>query len=292
MNLSCRLLTVIIAMGVLPSVSKAQTTTDASTTGNKLTPPKISAEYPFESRFVPVLGSRIHYVESGTGDAIVFIHGNPTSSYLWRNVIPYVIPYGRAIALDLIGMGKSDKPDIDYRFSDHYRYVEGFIEKLRLGKITLVIHDWGAALGFEYARRHPDRVKAIAFMEGVLPPSMPQPSFEAMGEEMGGMFRAFKDPELGIQMVIRENKFVVEILPNLVNRNLSVEERAAYLAPFQDEPSRKPVLVWPREVPIAGEPKENVETMHAIGAFMEQTDIPMLVLYAYPGILIPPAAVP
>ncbi len=125
----------------------------------------ISAEFPFESRFVTVRGSRMHYVEQGEGDPILFLHGNPTSSYLWRNIIPHVSGLGRCIAPDLIGMGKSDKPDIGYRFFDHVSYLEGFIEALGLENITLVIHDWGSGLGFHYARRHADNVKGLAFME-------------------------------------------------------------------------------------------------------------------------------
>jgi alpha/beta hydrolase fold len=130
----------------------------------------ISAEFPFESNYVEVLGSQMHYIDKGEGDPILFIHGNPTSSYLWRNIIPYVEPYGRAIAVDLIGMGKSDKPDIGYRFVDHAKYLEAFIEKLDLNNITLVIHDWGSALGFNYAMQNEDNVKSIAFMEAFLMP--------------------------------------------------------------------------------------------------------------------------
>jgi haloalkane dehalogenase len=130
----------------------------------------ISAEFPFESNYVEVLGSQMHYIDEGEGDPILFIHGNPTSSYLWRNIIPYVEPYGRAIAVDLIGMGKSDKPDIGYRFVDHAKYLEAFIEKLDLKNITLVVHDWGSALGFNYAMQNEDNIKGIAFMEAFLMP--------------------------------------------------------------------------------------------------------------------------
>jgi haloalkane dehalogenase len=130
----------------------------------------ISAKFPFESHIVEVLGSQIHYIDEGDGDPILFLHGNPTSSYLWRNIIPYVKTYGRAIAIDLIGMGRSDKPDIDYRFVDYAKYLQAFIEKMDLKNITLVIHDWGSALGFNYAMQHEDNVKGIAFMEALLMP--------------------------------------------------------------------------------------------------------------------------
>ena len=121
--------------------------------------PAISADFPFEAHYVSANGSKMHYVDEGDGDPILFLHGNPTSSYLWRNIIPYATPHGRVIAVDLIGMGKSDKPDIDYRFTTHAEYLEAFIDALELTNITLVIHDWGSALGMDFARRNPDRVK-------------------------------------------------------------------------------------------------------------------------------------
>ena len=130
----------------------------------------ISADFPFESKYVSVHGSRMHYVDEGTGDPILFLHGNPTSSYLWRNIIPYVTSLGRAIAPDLIGMGKSDKPPLDYRYHDQYKYLEGFINALDLTNITLVLHDWGSGLGFNFAAQNPERIKAIAFMEAMVLP--------------------------------------------------------------------------------------------------------------------------
>ena len=135
-----------------------------------MTEQQISAAFPFQSHYAEVLGSRMHYVEEGSGDPVLFLHGNPTSSYLWRNVIPHVSPLARCIAPDLIGFGRSDKPDIDYRFFDHARYVDAFIEALGLRNITLVVHDWGSALGFHYARRHESNVRGIAFMEAIVRP--------------------------------------------------------------------------------------------------------------------------
>ena len=131
----------------------------------------ISSAFPYQSRFVEVLGSRMHYVEEGVGAPMLFLHGNPTWSYLWRNVIPHVSPHARCIAPDLIGMGHSDKPAIEYRLVDHIRYLEGFIDALALRDLTLVVHDWGSALGFDYAFRHQERVRAIAFMEAITRPS-------------------------------------------------------------------------------------------------------------------------
>lgn len=154
----------------------------------------ISPDFPFESHYLEVQGAKLHYIDTGKGDPILFLHGNPTSSYLWRNIIPYVTPFGRCIALDLIGMGKSDKPDIDYRFFDHVKYVEGFIEAMGLQGITLVLHDWGSALGFHYASRNAANVKGMAFMEAIL---MPVPSWEDMDEGGRQMFQALRTPSLG-----------------------------------------------------------------------------------------------
>lgn len=263
-----------------------------SSTDYKLPRPQVSSSFAYESRFVSVKGQNIHYVEQGEGSPVLFIHGNPTTSYLWRNVIPAVSNNSRAVALDLIGMGQSDKPDIPYSFADHYDFVEGFIELLQLKDVTLVIHDWGAALGFEYARRHPDNVERIVFMEGVLPPAFPQPSFAAMGEEMGGLFKAFKDPIQGVELVINQNMFIEKTLPYFVNRPLSGDDMAAYRAPYLDPQDRDALLAWPREVPIAGEPATIIRLMDDIETFMETTDMDMLLLYSDPGVLIPPHDVP
>lgn len=154
----------------------------------------------------------MHYVDEGTGDPILFLHGNPTSSYLWRNIIPHLADKGRCIAPDLIGMGKSDKPDLDYRFVDHAAYLDAFIESLGLENITLVMHDWGSALGFHYARRHPEKIKAIAFMEAVV---MPIPNLEALGEHRES-FEAFRTPGVGESLIIEQNVFVEQVLPGTI----------------------------------------------------------------------------
>lgn len=257
----------------------------------KLPQPQISETLNIPRKSVDVLGGAMSYLELGSGEPVLFIHGNPTSAYLWRNVMPYIATGNRAIAIDLIGMGSSAKPDIGYSFADHYRYLEAFIDKLGLNKVTIVGHDWGAALAWEYARQHPDRVTRLAFMEGVLPPSFPQPSFEAMGEKMGGMFRAFKDEKQGHKLVIEDNMFVEQVLPGFINRPLGNEALAAYRAPYLKAADRKPMLAWPREVPIAGEPASNVKILSGIEAFMGETKMPVLLVYAEPGVLVPPQAV-
>jgi pimeloyl-ACP methyl ester carboxylesterase len=151
---------------------------------------QIAIEFPFQSNFVQVHDSKIHYIDEGKGEPMLFLHGNPTSSYLWRNIIPHLTDKARCIAPDLIGMGKSDKPDIEYRFFDHARYVEGFIEKMKLKDITLVVHDWGSGLGFHYAMRNEDKISGIAFMESILFPLESWDMFPAADEEL--LNNAFK----------------------------------------------------------------------------------------------------
>ena len=209
---------------------------------------EISAAFPFQSKLVEVLGSRMHYVEEGSGDPVLFLHGNPTSSYLWRNVIPHVSALGRCIAPDLIGMGKSDKPDIVYGFFDHSRYVEGFIEALGLRNITFVIHDWGSALGFHYARRHEGNVKGIAFMEAIVRPI----TWDEWPDQARQMFQAFRTPGVGEQMIMDNNMFVEAVLPGAILRKLSQEEMDRYREPYPTRESRKPTWRWPNEIPNRG----------------------------------------
>ena len=253
----------------------------------------ISAEFPFEKKRIDVVDSEIAYVDEGTGPVVLFLHGNPTSSYLWRNIIPHVIDAGyRAVAPDLIGMGDSGKPDIGYTFGDHARYLDGFIDAADLSDITLVVHDWGSALGMRYARLNPDNVRALAFMEAIIPPSMPAPSYEAMGEEMGGLFRSLRTEGEGEEMVLENNFFVEKVLPEMgVARKLTEAEMANYRAPFPTPESRKPTLQWPREIPIGGEPKEVHDVVVANGEWLTQTDIPKLLFYATSGAITPAPAV-
>lgn len=157
----------------------------------------ISSKFPFESKFIEINGSKMHYIDVGKGDTILFLHGNPTSSYLWRNIIPHLQSIARCIAPDLIGMGKSDKPDIAYTFEDHYDYLEKFIEKLNLKNITLVIHDWGSGLGFHYANTHRDNIKGIAFMEAIYKPM----SWDQLPPGMDKMFKMLRTPFIGWLMI-------------------------------------------------------------------------------------------
>ena len=258
----------------------------------KVPNPVIDETLNLTSKTIKVLGSDMAYLELGTGEPIIFVHGNPTSSYLWRNILPHVEDKGRAIAVDLIGMGNSSKPNINYTFEDHFTYFSAFVDALNVNAVTLVGHDWGAAIAWEYARQNPNKVKQLAFMEGVLPPAFPVPSFESMGEEMGNMFRAFKDPVKGKELVIDNNMFVEQVLPGFVSRPLGEQAMNSYRAPYKKASTRKPLLEWPRQVPIAGEPASTQQAMENIGKFMQNTDMPVLLLYASPGVLVPPQAVP
>lgn len=240
---------------------------------------EISADFPFESKFVEVNGQKIHYVEQGTGKPILFLHGNPTSSYLWRNIIPYAAQHGRAIAMDLIGMGKSGKPDLAYRFADHVPFVDGFIEALGLQDVTLVIHDWGSALGFHYAHRHPENVRGIAFMEAVIRPM----KWSAFPRDFKIGFKLMRTPGIGWLMISGLNMFVNKILPSAVVRNLSDQEMDHYRAPYPDPKSRLPLRQWPCEIPIEGSPADVHQIVDGYSKWLGETDIPMVLFYGTPG---------
>lgn len=239
------------------------------------------------SRFVEVDGVSMHYLEAGEGDPILLLHGNPTSSYLWRNVIPFLDDSHRVLAPDLVGFGQSDKPDIGYTYQDHAGYVEGFIEVLGLEDITLVLHDWGSVLGLDYARRNEGNVHAVAFLEALIPPAFPMASYEDFGPN-ADMFRAFRDPKAGRELLIEQNVFLEQVLPGQVMRTLSEEEMAAYRAPFTDPVTREPIRVWPSELPIAGEPARNVKVIEAVGDWMAASDTPKLLVYFSPGAVVTP----
>ena len=210
-----------------------------------MTDETISPDMPYPSQYVDVLGSRMHYVEAGAGDPVLFLHGNPTSSYLWRNVMPYLTPVARCLAVDLIGMGQSDKPDLEYRFVDHARYVDRFIEALGLERLTLVIHDWGSALGFHYAHRHEANVKGIAFMEAVVRPL----TWNEWPHSVRALFQQFRTPEVGWDLIVNKHVFVEQVLPGAIDRILTPEEMDRYREPYRDPASRTPVWRWPNEIP-------------------------------------------
>jgi haloalkane dehalogenase len=248
----------------------------------------ISPDDPHPRRSLNVLGSRMAYVDVGAGDPIVFLHGNPTSSYLWRNVIPHLVERGRCIAPDLIGMGRSDKPDIGYRFVDHARYLGAFLDALDLRRVTLVVHDWGSALGFDWAMRHPERVRGIAFMEAIL---VPVPSWADFRDTVRELFQGFRTPGVGERLILDENVFIERVLPQGVVRRLGDAEMAQYRAPFALRAARRPMLAWPRELPIAGQPADVIEIVDRYREALRRSPLPKLLLAVEPGALLPPPLV-
>ncbi|MCI0605482.1 haloalkane dehalogenase [bacterium] len=248
------------------------------------TPSDISSDLTYESRYLEVFGSRIHYVESGQGDPILLLHGNPTWSYIWRNIMPSLSTKGRVVAVDLIGFGKSDKPDLEYRFEDHSRYLEEFIKRMELKNITLVLHDWGSALGFHYARRHGANVRGLVFFEALL---LPLPSLELWPKDARELFEAFRTPDLGWDLVVRKNVFIEKRLQEGILRKLTDQEMNQYRNPFKDPESRKPIWRFPNELPIDGQPAAVSRIQEAYLAWLQTTKLPKLLLFASPGSLIP-----
>ena len=231
---------------------------------------------------ISVLDAEMSYREVGDGSPIVFLHGNPTSSYLWRNIIPYVSDSGRCFAPDLVGMGNSGRsPRNAYRFVDHARYLDAWFDALELSDTTLVLHDWGSALGFYWARRHPDRVRAIVYMEAIVQP-------RRWADLPPSRVSYFKDlrSERGEKMIFDDNAFIEVLLPRLVLRRLSDAEMNAYRQPFLARESRLPMLIWPRELPIEGEPADVVAIVEDYGRWMASNSIPKLFVAVEPGSLL------
>jgi haloalkane dehalogenase len=222
----------------------------------------------------------MHYVDVGTGDPLLFLHGNPVWSYLWRNVIPHVATSARCIAPDLIGMGKSDKPDIEYRFFDHVKFLDGFINALGLKNVTLVIHDWGCILGFFYAMQNSANVKGLAFMEATFRP------FRTWNDFPGPLrptFQAFRTPDVGFEKIVVNNEFIEQLLPRSMIRKLSEAEMDMYRLPFRDPANRKVIWKFANELPIAGKPADVTKAVADYGRWLKETDLPKLLLYADPG---------
>ncbi len=241
----------------------------------------MTASDPHPRKRVKVLDSEMSYVDVGEGDPIVFLHGNPTSSYLWRNVIPHVSDIGRCLAPDMIGMGQSGKsPHYTYRFVDHILYLDAWFDAMNLSKVTLVIHDWGSALGFNRAFRHQDQVAAIAYMEAVVRPF----TWEDFGPAAEA-FRALRS-SAGEHIVLDQNAFVEKMLPEGVIRSLSEEEMATYRAPYAEREARLPTLIWPRQASVAGEPEDVTSIVRAYSEWLSQSQIPKLFIAADPGAVI------
>ncbi len=233
------------------------------------------------SHRTPVLDSHMHHVEMGEGQPIVHLHGNPTSSYLWRRILPSSARYGRAIAPDLIGFGQSGKPDLAYRFADHERYVDAFMDALALDGVVLVLHDWGGALGLSWARRHAHRVRGIVVMEAVVKPV----SWSAANLQERLLFKAMRHPRIGDWLNVRNRFFLTVAMPRMTARTLSGEERDTYLAPFHTAESRRPIARWPREIPFDGEPADVHEVVAANYDWFKTSAVPKLLLHADPGMI-------
>ena len=237
------------------------------------------------SRMVPVLDSEMHVWDVGSGTPVVFLHGNPTSGYLWRHVLAARAPGHRCLALDLIGMGRSGKPNIGYRLSDHIRYVDVLLESLELRQVVIVAHDWGVAIALDRLRRFPEQVKAIAFMEAHLRPLDGWEAFDSGGRDM---FTDLRRPGVGEQMVLEENFFIDTLLPAALVRSLSAEEWAVYREPYPDPVSRRPLLAWPREIPIGGDPPDVAQIMALGAGALADSPIPKLLLHGTPGVIVAP----
>ncbi|MBT3673455.1 MAG: haloalkane dehalogenase [Porticoccaceae bacterium] len=245
----------------------------------------ISASMPYGKCFKSIKGKNIAYVEVGEGDPIVLLHGNPTSSYLWRNVIPHLETLGRVIVPDLIGHGDSEKlpvregPD-RYTFQVTYDYLAGLLEDLSVTQnVTLVIHDWGSALGFYWAQQHAEAVRGVAYMEGIVCPV----TWDEWPESARGIFKGFRS-EKGEDLVLQRNMFVEAVLPSSVMRGLGEEEMAHYRSPFSTPDDRQPTLNWPRQIPIDNEPEHMVQLVGSYGQWMaENTSLPKLFVNAAPG---------
>lgn len=248
--------------------------------------PELSAaELP--KQFANVHGKRMAYFEAGAGDPIIFLHGNPTSSYLWRNVIPHVADLGRVIAPDLIGMGGSDKladagPG-SYRFVEHRHYLDALLEQLGVAEnVTFVIHDWGSALGFDWANRHQGAVKGVCYMEAIVRPV----TWDEWPDAARPVFQGFRSAN-GEAMVLEKNVFVERVLPGSILRKLSEAEMAVYRKPFAEAgEARRPTLTWPREIPIEGEPADVVAIVQDYADWLSASDLPKLFVNAEPGAIL------
>jgi haloalkane dehalogenase len=244
----------------------------------------ISALDPHPRKRVKVDGVEMAYVDTGTGDPIVFLHGNPTFSYLWRNIIPHLAGLGRCLAPDLVGMGDSGRtPDGSYRFVDHARYLDGWFDALDLKRnVTLVIHDWGSALGFHWAHRNQASVQGIAYMEAIVRPV----TLAEWPDAARKVFMGMRSPA-GDEMVLKNNVFIERILPGSILRKLTDAEMTVYRKPYLEPgESRRPMLAWPRQIPIDGEPADVTAIVNAYADWLKESPLPKLFVNAEPGAIL------
>ena len=244
----------------------------------------INETMPYEKKFIDVESKKIAYIDEGHGDPIVLIHGNPTSSFLWRNIVPELLNSGRVIVPDLIGQGDSEKLPVSdgsdrYSLEVAYKYVDGLLQNIgAYNNVTLVIHDWGSGIGFLWAMRNPNAVKGVAYMEAIVKPM----SWDDWPEGGVGIFKGFRS-EKGEDLILNRNMFIEGVLPSSVIRELTEKEMNAYRAPHIKEEDRQPLLNWPRQIPLEGEPEDIVSLVNDYGAFMSSSNIPKLFINAEPG---------
>lgn len=254
-----------------------------------MTETEISPDDPYERKRLKVLDTEMAYVDTGEGDPVVFLHGNPTSSYLWRNIIPHVEPVARCIAPDLIGMGDSAKiPGSMYRFVDHRRYLDALLDQLGVTENAVIVgHDWGSALGFHWAQRYNARIKGLVYFEALVRPFAEGPP-NTKGEKVPTQqrFREMRSDK-GEQMILQDNYFVEDRLPSRILRDLSDDEMNVYRKPYLEPgEGRRPTLTWPREVPIGGEPKDVHSIIASYAQWLSTTQKPKLLIVGDPGGLI------
>ncbi len=244
----------------------------------------INETMPYEKKFIDVESKKIAYIDEGHGDPIVLIHGNPTSSFLWRNIVPELLNSGRVIVPDLIGQGDSEKLPVSdgsdrYSLEVAYKYVDGLLQNIGAdNNVTLVIHDWGSGIGFLWAMRNPNAVKGVAYMEAIVKPM----SWDDWPEGGVGIFKGFRS-EKGEDLILNRNMFIEGVLPSSIIRELSENEMNAYRVPHLKDEDRQPLLNWPRQIPLEGEPKNVVSLVNDYGAFMSSSNIPKLFINADPG---------
>ena len=245
-----------------------------------------SADYPFTPHTMDVGGATMHYLDEAGGRDLTFLllHGNSTWSYMYRNIIPHLLPKGRCVAPDLIGHGKSDKPDIDYRYVTHYKYLERFIGELGLTNIVFVLHDWGGGLGLNYAMQHEADVRGIAMWETFV---RTFDSWDDWPQDLLEGFKAFRTPDVGWDLIVNKNVFMEEVLPYGIHRDLSEAEMAAYLEPHRDPNNRKMLWVWPQELPIENDPEDTARIIKTYVAKLGQSQVPKLLFWAKPGAIVP-----
>ena len=240
------------------------------------------AQTRLESQYASVCGSKIHYLRAGKGDPVVFVHGIPTYSYLWRNIMPGMAGLADCVALDLIGMGKSDKPDIEYRVFNHIAYFDAFVEALNLKNITLVLHGWGSVVGFDYARRHEANIKGIAFYESHVRPTT---EWEMLSLPVQQLASLLNRPGASYRAVVKQNYLINKLLPKSMLHELSQEEFDAYEAPYLTEESRKPLWQYIQDVPLGKGPSDVIQLIENYSNWLKITAIPKLMMYAIPGFI-------